>query len=85
MKTRTIYISPKTEDYTGYTTFIMMGTSTSDIGSFKQSEQGEFIEFKTADKDEVEKEYVIPEAREERFMDKDLSEFYKKKGYNFRE
>ena len=26
-------------------------------------------------------EYIIPEAREEKFLDKDLIKFYKKKGY----
>lgn len=30
---------------------------------------------------EVEKEYIFPESREERFLNKDLREFYKKKGY----
>lgn len=85
MKARTIYFLPKTEEYTGYSTFIMMGTSTSDIGSFIQTEQEEVIEFKIEDKEEAEKEYILPESREERFIDKDLSEFYQKKGYNFKE
>jgi len=85
MKAKTIYIPPKTEEYTGYTIFIMMGTSTSDKSSFVQTEQGEVIEFKIEDKEEADKKYVIPESREERFIDKDLSEFYKKRGYSFKE
>ncbi len=84
MKEKKIYIPP-TEGYTGYTTFITIGTSTSDIGSFIQKEQGEVIEFKIEDKEEAEKEYVIPESREGQFIDKDLSEFYQKKGYKPKE
>lgn len=83
MKAKTIYVPPKTEEYTGYTTFIMMGTSTSDISSFIQTEQGEVIELK--EKEEVEKEFILPESREERFIDKDLSEFYRKRGYYYKE
>lgn len=86
MKIRTIYFPPKTEEeYTGYTIFIMMGTSTSDRNSFIQPEQGKLIEFKIEDNEKAEKEYIFPESREERFIDKDLSEFYKKKGYKFKE
>lgn len=85
MKTKTIYFPPKTEEFTGYTSFIMMGTSTSDRNSFIQTEQGEVIEFKIEDKEKAGKEYIFPESREELFIDKELSEFYQKKGYKFKE
>lgn len=41
MKERTIYIPPASEDYTGYTTFVISGTSTSELEAFWQ--QGEEI------------------------------------------
>ena len=77
MKKTIIYIPPKSENYTGYAMFVLMGTSTSDISFLPLAEQG--------DNEENEKEYVFPESREERFLDKDLLEFYKKKGYELKE
>lgn len=35
-------------------------------------------------KKKAEKEYFFPESREADFMEKDLSEFYQKKGYNLK-
>lgn len=34
MKERTIYIPPASEAHTGYTTFIIAGTSTTELGTF---------------------------------------------------
>jgi len=36
------------------------------------------------DKEKAEKECFFPESQEGEFMDKDLSEFYQKKGYNLK-
>lgn len=72
----TIYISPDTEDYTGYTTYVLMGTSTSELGIFPLP-----VEELPGAKEERVDEYIFPETREERFLDKDLVEFYRKKGY----
>ena len=38
MKEVRMYIPPRGEDYTGYSTFVTSGTSTSDLGSFYISE-----------------------------------------------
>ena len=65
----TIYILPDTENYTGYTTYVAMGTSTSELEDFSLPIEEEA------------KDYIFPETREERFLDKDLVEFYRKKGY----
>lgn len=85
MKAKTIYIDPNTEDITGYTTFIQIGTSTSDKNSYLQTKKTQIIEYENKKNKKVEKEYIIPKSREENFIDKDLSEFYKKKGYQFKE
>ena len=34
MKEVTVYVPPSVEDYTGYSTFVTSGTSTSDLGSY---------------------------------------------------
>ena len=73
---KTIYIPPDTEDYTGHTTYVLMGTSTSEPGFFSVP-----VEEVPEEKEERVEDYIFPETREERFLGKDLVEFYRKKGY----
>jgi len=80
MKEKTVYVPADSEDYTGYTTYITMGTSTSDISVFTLTEDKVVHEFDQAAEEEA-KEHAFPESREERFLDQNLQEFYKKKGY----
>jgi len=82
MMKETIYIPPDTEDYTGYTTYVLMGTSTSELEVFSlpmKEEAPSGIE-RDYEKEKA-KDYIFPETREERFLDRDLIEFYRKKGY----
>jgi len=81
MKKRMIYVPVDSEDYTGYTTHILMGTSTSEATTFTLTEDKVVYESDQAP-EEGAKEIDFPESREERFLDKNLQEFYKKKGYN---
>ena len=77
----TIYIPPDTEDYTGYTTYVLMGTSTSELGIFPLPVEEAPAGVGQEDKEERVEDYIFPETREERFLDRDLIEFYRKKGY----
>lgn len=43
MKEVRIYIPPSGDDYTGYSTFVMSGTSTSDLGTFYVPEEKGFL------------------------------------------
>lgn len=79
MKETTIYITPNSENYTGYATSILMGASTTELSTFKLMDDKVFDKLDKAG-DET-KEYTFPESREERFLDRNLLEFYKKKGY----
>lgn len=76
MTKQTVYILPDTEDYTGHTTYVLMGTSTTELVTFALP-VGDVAE----EKQEQADDYIFPETREERFLDKDLVEFYRKKGY----
>ena len=80
MKETTVYVPADSEDYAGYTTHILVGTSTSDISVFTLMEDKVVHGFDQAAEEEA-KEYNFPESREERFLDQNLQEFYKKKGY----
>ncbi len=80
MKETAIYIPADSEDYTGYTTHILMGTSTSEASAFTLMEDKVVHELDQVVEEET-KEYNFPESREERFLDQNLQEFYKKKGY----
>ena len=79
MKERTIYIPPNSENYTGYTTSTLMGTSTSELSTFRLMDDKVFYKLDQAGDES--KEYTFPESREERFLDRNLLEFYTKKGY----
>ena len=81
MKERTIYVPADSEDYTGYTTHTLMSTSTSEVATFTLTEDKVVYEPDLAPKERA-KEFDLPETREERFLDKNLQEFYNKKGYN---
>lgn len=81
MKERTIYVPADSEDYTGYTSHILMGTSTSEVATFTLPEDKVVYKSDQAP-EEGAKEFDFPESREERFLDENLQEFYKKKGYN---
>lgn len=72
----TIYIPPDTEDYTGHTLYVLMGTSTSELEIFSLP-----VAEVPEEKEERVEDYSFPETREERFLDRDLVEFYRKKGY----
>lgn len=81
MVKETIYIPPDTEDYTGYTTYVLMGTGTSELESFSLPAEKMLPKVDQGDEGEQVEDYIFPETREERFLDEDLLEFYKKKGY----
>ena len=80
MRERTIYIPADSEDYTGYTTHILVGTNTSEVSTFTLTEDKVVYESNLASKEGA-KEFDFPETREERFLDKNLQEFYKQRGY----
>lgn len=80
MKEARIYILPDSEDYTGYTTYVLTGTDTSEVGSFSLPKEKLAQEYAQGER-ELDMEVTFPESREERFLDKSLLEFYKKKGY----
>jgi hypothetical protein len=82
MKGTTIYIPADSEDYTGYSTHVLMGTDTSDTRSFTLTEDEVFYEFDQSTEEE-DKELDFPESREEQFLEPKLQEFYEKKGYKF--
>lgn len=67
--TETLYIPPDTEDYTGYTTYVLMGTGTSESEIFSLPIPD--VPLRVAQGEEEMKEYVFPETREERFLDKE--------------
>ena len=55
MKGVTVYIPPSGEDYTGYSTFVTSGTSTSDLGSFYLPEEKSLLkEIRPVDQEESE-------------------------------
>ena len=81
MKEARVYIPPESEDYTGYTTYVLTGTSTSGVGSFPWPKEELVQERDQRSEHELDREIMFPESREERFLDNDLLEFYKKKGY----
>lgn len=66
MKEVTVYIPPSGEDYTGYSTFVTSGTSTSDLGSFYLPEE----------KGSLREVQAIEEESEEDIADR--LEFYEK-------
>jgi len=80
MKETTVYVPADSEDYAGYTTHILVGTSTSEVSVFTLMEDKVVYESDQVAEEEA-KEYNFPESREERFLDQNLQEFYKKKGY----
>jgi len=81
MMKETIYIPPDSEDYAGYTTYVLTGTSTSELEVFSLPTMKEHAP-SVIERDYEEKEakdYGFPETREERFLDRDLIEFYRKR------
>jgi len=78
---RKVVIGPNSEDYTGYSMFVMVGTSNAAVEDI--SFQGTLVipALGKSEKDGAEKEYIFPETREEVFLDESLVKFYKKKGY----
>ena len=79
MKERTIYIPADSEDYTGYTTNILMGTSTSDTIHLHIDGRQSIHEFDQAAEEQA-KEYTFPESREERFLDQKSTGVLQEKG-----
>lgn len=77
----TVYIPAGTEDYTGFTTHVLMETGTSEAMVFHLPVEEAPPRVGQEEKEEQVEDYVFPETREERFLDKDLIEFYRKKGY----
>ena len=70
------------EASTGFSTFVTMGTSTSDLGEYTISQPETYspnapATRRVADPDEV----MLPETREEQFLDRTLAEFYRRRGY----
>ena len=56
MKEVTVYIPPSVEDYTGYSTVVTSGTSTSDLGSFYLPEEKGSLREIRATEEESEKD-----------------------------
>lgn len=79
MNNKTVYISPMPDEYTGYSTYIFLGTSTSDLSVFRTSKNYSAIYIGQEEKRDG--DVFFPESREERYFNVKLLEFYKKKGY----
>lgn len=80
-KGRTVYIEAVNTDYAGYSLTIVAGGSTSQVGGIQLAPiQG--VPYSHVSSGEESRQYIFPESREERFLDNNLLEFYKKKGYS---
>lgn len=80
-KGETVYIESVNTDYAGYSLTILAGDSTSQVGGIQLAPiQG--IPYSYVSSGEESRQYIFPESREERFLDNNLLEFYKKKGYS---
>ena len=81
MKERTIHIPPDSEDYTGYSTDVLTGTTTSRLEGLSFQEEVISPRLAKGNEEEQTKDLMFPETREELFLDEDLLKFYRKKGY----
>ncbi len=84
MEKKIVFIAPN-EGYTGYTSFVTLGTSTSDVTSGFIVKQGDVFPPNERPFESGKNESVIPESREGHFIDESLLKFYKKKGYRLSE
>lgn len=74
------FIEEDNEDNTGYTLTVSVGDCTDQlVGAMMPPLQG--IPYSRVSSEEESQQYIFPESREERFLDNNLLEFYKKKGY----
>ena len=79
MKGKTIYLEDTSNNRTGYTLTIASSTSTGQVGSsFLEPVQG--IPHSLLVPNEELPQSMFPESQEERFLDENLREFYRKKG-----
>ena len=74
-----IYIAPDSEDTTGFVTYVSTVTNTSSFESY--SYRDDFPEELLVIPEKEDKVYVFPPEKERHFLDKELADFYKKKGY----
>lgn len=80
MKNKELYIESEDPDFTGYSFTIFAGSNTGQVGDVIVAPiQG--MPFSISSQQEERPESIFPESREERFLDQNLQEFYKKKGY----
>lgn len=63
MVKKTIYIPPDTEDYTGYTTYVLMGTGTSEVESFSLPTEKMSPKVDQEDEGKQVKDYIFPKTR----------------------
>lgn len=79
-----VYIEAVNTDYAGYSVTILAGGSTGQGSEIPLAPippiQG--IPYSLVSSGEESRQYIFPESREERFLDNNLLEFYKKKGYS---
>jgi len=85
MKGRTITILPDSEDYTGYSTNVVTGISTSGLEVLSFQEEVMSPRLAEGNDEEQPKDLMFPETREELFLDEDLVKFYRKRGIKPRE
>lgn len=81
MKGRTITILPDSEDYTGFSTNVLTGATTSGLEVLSFQEEVMLPRLAKGNEEEQAKDLMFPETREELFLDEDLVKFYRKKGY----
>lgn len=80
-KGETVYIEAANTDFAGYSLTILTGGSTGQVGGIPLAPiQG--IPYSRVSSGEESRQYIFPESREEHFLDNNLLEFYKKKGYS---
>lgn len=80
-KGTTIYIEAENTDYAGYSLTILSGISTGQVGEAPITPMQGIPYFLVQPREESRRN-IFPESREERFLDDNLLEFYKKKGYD---
>lgn len=79
MKTKTIYLSELSPNRTGYTLSVAGNVGTGHVGVFfVEPIQG--MPHPLIVNDEELPQSMFPESQEGRFLDKNLKEFYRKKG-----
>jgi len=79
MKEKTIYVDVIRYDHTGYTLALSGNVGTGQVGGFA-SEPMQGMPQPLLPLEEDLPQSIFPETREERFLDDNLLEFYRKKG-----